>query len=44
VWSWSGTTPNGAPDPRWDDEELATMRWVTGRSFEVVRMNRIVTG
>jgi hypothetical protein len=29
---------SGAPDPRWSDDELATIRRVTGRDFEVVRM------
>jgi hypothetical protein len=28
---------SGAPDPRWDDDQLATIRRVTGRAFEVVR-------
>jgi hypothetical protein len=32
---------SGAPDPRWNDDELATIRRVTGRSFEVVRMDGI---
>jgi hypothetical protein len=27
---------SGAHDPRWDDEELSTLRQVTGRDFEVV--------
>lgn len=34
----------GAPDPRWDDEELSALKQVKGRNFEVVRMDRIVTG
>ena len=33
----------GAPDPRWDDEELSLIRRVTGREFEVVRMGPITT-
>jgi hypothetical protein len=33
----------GAPDPRWSDEELATLRQVKGRDFEVVRMGTVVT-
>jgi hypothetical protein len=33
----------GAPDPRWNDEELATLRQVRGSDFEVVRMGTIVT-
>src|SRR4029453_2129578 len=28
----------GAPDPRWNDEELATLKRVKGRDFEVVQM------
>jgi hypothetical protein len=30
---------SGAPDPRWSDDELSTIRQVTGRNFEVVRMD-----
>jgi hypothetical protein len=30
---------SGAPDPRWDDAALATLRRVPGRNFEVVRMD-----
>jgi hypothetical protein len=33
----------GAPDPRWNDAELATIRQVKGSDFEVVRMGTIVT-
>lgn len=33
----------GAPDPRWNDEELAALRRVKGRDFEVVRMGTVVT-
>jgi hypothetical protein len=29
---------SGAPDPRWSDDELSTIRRVTGRNFDVVRM------
>jgi hypothetical protein len=29
---------SGAPDPRWSDDDLATIRRVQGRDFEVVRM------
>jgi hypothetical protein len=29
---------SGAPDPRWSDDELSTIRGVTGRNFEVVHM------
>lgn len=34
---------SGAPDPRWNDEELSTLRQVKGRNFEVVRMGEIIT-
>jgi hypothetical protein len=34
---------SGAPDPRWSDDELATLRGVTARDFEVVKMEGIVT-
>lgn len=34
---------SGAPDRRWDDEELAALKRVRGRDFEVVRMGRVVT-
>jgi hypothetical protein len=34
---------SGAPDPRWNDEELATLRRVKGSDFEVVKMGEIVT-
>jgi hypothetical protein len=34
---------SGAPDSRWNDEELLTMRGVKGSDFEVVRMGTIVT-
>jgi len=33
----------GAPDPRWDDEELSEIRRVKGRDFEVVRMGPLTT-
>jgi hypothetical protein len=29
---------SGAPDARWNDEELGTLKRVTGKEFEVVRM------
>jgi hypothetical protein len=35
---------SGAPDPRWIDDELATLRRVLGRDFEVVRMDGLVEG
>jgi hypothetical protein len=34
---------SGAPDPRWNDTELATLRQVKGRDFEVVQMGEVVT-
>ena len=35
---------SGAPDPRWNDSELAAIRRVRGRDFEVVRMGPLTTG
>jgi hypothetical protein len=34
---------SGAPDPRWNDSELATLSAVKGSNFEVVQMGTIVT-
>lgn len=34
---------SGAPDPRWNDEELRALRKVKGSDFEVVKMGTIVT-
>jgi hypothetical protein len=34
---------SGAPDPRWNDDELHTLKRVKGRDFEVVRMGEVVT-
>jgi hypothetical protein len=34
---------NGAPDPRWNDRELSTLKRVKGRDLEVVRMRTVVT-
>ena len=34
---------SGAPDPRWNDDELSTLRTVRGSNFEVVQMGTIVT-
>ena len=34
---------SGAPDARWDDDDLRSLRQVTGNDFEVVRMGTIVT-
>ena len=34
---------SGAPDPRWKDDELETLKRVKGRDFEVVKMGEVVT-
>ena len=34
---------SGAPDPRWTDDELNTLKQIKGSNFEVVRMQNIVT-
>ena len=34
---------SGAPDPRWKDAELATLKRVMGADLEVVRMGEVVT-
>ena len=34
---------SGAPNPRWDDEDLATLKRVKVRDFEVVAMGKLVT-
>lgn len=34
---------SGAPDPRWNDEELSSLRNVKGRDFEVVYTGEVVT-
>jgi hypothetical protein len=34
---------SGAPDPRWSDDELATLRRVQGRHFEVVKLGEVIT-
>jgi hypothetical protein len=34
---------SGAPDPRWNDSNLATLSQVKGSDFEVVKMGTIVT-
>jgi hypothetical protein len=34
---------SGAPDPRWDDDELSTLKTIQGSNFEVVQMGTIVT-
>jgi hypothetical protein len=35
---------SGAPDPRWDDDEIGTLKRVKGQDFEVVRMGPMTTG
>ncbi|MDH7569211.1 MAG: hypothetical protein QHJ73_06460 [Armatimonadota bacterium] len=35
---------SGAPDPRWNDEEIRTLKRVKGRDFEVVRMGEVTSG
>jgi hypothetical protein len=34
---------SGAPDPRWNDDELGTLRSLRGSDFEVVQMETIET-
>jgi len=34
---------SGAPDPRWNDDELSTLKAIKGSGFEVVQMGTIVT-
>jgi hypothetical protein len=34
---------SGAPDPRWNDDELNTLKRVKGRDFEVILMPAPVT-
>jgi len=35
---------SGAPDPRWDDEELAALRRIKGRDFEAVQLGQVTEG
>jgi hypothetical protein len=35
---------SGAPHPRWNDEELASLKKVRGKDFEVVKMEGLTTG
>ncbi|MET0621368.1 MAG: hypothetical protein ABW250_00160 [Pyrinomonadaceae bacterium] len=34
---------SGAPDPRWNDDELRTLKTLRGSDFEVVKMGTVVT-
>jgi len=34
---------SGAPDSRWNDDELNTLKKITGSDFQVVRMGDVVT-
>jgi hypothetical protein len=34
---------SGAPDPRWNDDEINTLKRVKGSDFEVVKMGEVVT-
>jgi hypothetical protein len=34
---------SGAPDPRWDDDDLNTLKNIKGSQFEVVKMTNVVT-
>jgi hypothetical protein len=34
---------SGAPDPRWSDDRLASLRQVPGSAFEVVQMGTVIT-
>jgi hypothetical protein len=35
---------SGAPDPRWDDDDLDQLKRVPGSAFEVVRPGPLHTG
>jgi hypothetical protein len=39
----SGMFVSGAPDPRWSDDNLATMARLTNANFEVVKMGTVIT-
>ncbi len=40
----SGFFVSGAPDPRWNDANIDSMKRIKGSDFEVVRMTGMVTG
>jgi hypothetical protein len=35
---------SGAPDPRWDDEAIGTLKRIKGRDFTAVETGATVTG
>lgn len=35
---------SGAPDARWDDDEIGALKRVPSSAFEVVRMGTVITG
>jgi hypothetical protein len=35
---------SGAPDARWDDDDLSSLKSLRGRDFEVVQMGPLTTG
>ena len=39
----SGWFISGAPDPRWNDDNLAAIKRVSSQNFEVVRMGQVIT-
>lgn len=39
----SGWFLSGAPDARWNDDELNTLKRLTGNDFEVVKMGAVIT-
>ena len=39
----SGWFISGAPDARWDDDRLGTLKTIPSTAFEVVRMEGLVT-
>lgn len=34
---------SGAPDPRWDDDELGQLKTITGSNFEVIKMGSVIS-
>lgn len=42
-WNGSGWYISGAPDRRWDDDALGTLKTVPSAAFEVFRMEGLVT-